>query len=96
MIEIASYILPTICINKYDINEKKTREIETYCHDNNLPILGKIPFDVAVVKAMVEKKTVMEYPCPTIHHAIEDMWEGVQTTLKDITDKESAHEQERR
>jgi MinD superfamily P-loop ATPase len=89
-------ILPTICINKYDINEEKTREIEAYSHDNNLPILGKIPFDVAVVKAMVEKKTVMEYPCPTIHHAMEDMWKGVQTTLKDITDKESAHEHEGR
>jgi MinD superfamily P-loop ATPase len=90
-------ILPSICINKYDINREKTRAIETYCHDNNLPVLGKIPFDVAVVKAMVEKKTVMEYPCPTIHHAIEDMWGGVQMTLKDINkDPGSAHEQEGR
>lgn len=90
-------ILPSICINKYDINIEKTRAIETYCHDNKLPILGKIPFDVAVVKALVEKKTVMEYPCPTIHHAIEDMWGGVQKTLKNITkDAGSAYEQEGR
>jgi MinD superfamily P-loop ATPase len=90
-------ILPSICINKYDINEEKALAIEAYCRDNNLPILGKIPFDVAVVKAMVEKKTVMEYPCPTIHHAIEDMWGGVQKTLKDMNeDSVSAHEQEGR
>lgn len=90
-------ISPSICINKYDINIEKSHAIETYCHDNNLPILGKIPFDVAVVKALVEKKTVMEYPCPMIHHAIEDMWEGVQKTLEDITkDTESIHGQEGR
>jgi len=87
-------ILPAICINKYDINEEKTRVIETYCHDNKLPVLGKIPFDVAVVKAMVEKKTVMEYPCTTIHHAIEDMWRSVHKTLMDSDeDSVSAHEQ---
>jgi MinD superfamily P-loop ATPase len=90
-------ILPSICINKYDINEEKTRAIEVYCRDNSLPILGKIPFDVAVVKALVEKKTVMEYPCPTIHHAMEDMWRGVQKTLEDIdTDTRNAHEQQGR
>lgn len=86
-------IFPSICINKYDINEDKTHAIEAYCRDNSLPILGKIPFDVAVVKAMVEKKTAMEYPCPTIHHAIEDMWGMVQKALKDIrTDTGNAHE----
>ena len=87
-------MLPSICINKYDINEEKTHEIETYCHDNKLPVLGKIPFDVAVVEAMVEKKTVMEYPSPTIHDAIEDLWRRVHKTLMN-TDKESvsAHEQ---
>ncbi|MEJ2067090.1 MAG: hypothetical protein P8Y09_03890, partial [Deltaproteobacteria bacterium] len=90
-------MIPAVCINKYDINKEKTRAIETYCRDNNIPIVGKIPFDVAVVKAMVEKKTVMEYPCPTIHHAMEDIWEGVQTSLTDSAkDSGTAHEQEGR
>ena len=86
-----------VCINKYDINLTKTLQIEEYCQQEDLTMVGKIPFDVAVVKAMVEKKTVMEYPCPTIHHAIKDMWGGVQKALKDIkTDTGSTHEQEGR
>ena len=64
-----------VCINKYDINQTKTLQIEEYCQHKDLMLIGKIPFDAAVVKAMVDKKTVMEYPCPTIHHAIEEMWE---------------------
>jgi MinD superfamily P-loop ATPase len=90
-------MIPAVCINKYDINEEKTRAIERYCRDNNITIVGKIPFDVAVVKAMVEKKNVMEYPCPTIHHAMEDIWEGVQTSLTDSAKYSgTAHEQEGR
>ena len=80
-----------VCINKYDINPTKTQQIEEYCQHENLTMVGKIPFDVAVVKAMVEKKTVMEYPCPTIHRAIEYTWEGMQKALKDINkDTESS------
>jgi MinD superfamily P-loop ATPase len=90
-------IPPLVCINKYDINTAKALQIEEYCQGEDLLLVGKIPFDEAVVKAMVEKKTVMEYPCPTIHHAIEDIWDGVQKALKD-TDKDmrSTLEQEGR
>ena len=86
-----------VCINKYDINPTKTQQIEKYCQHEDLTMVGKIPFDIAVVKAMVKKKTVMEYPCPTVHHAIEDMWGGVQKALKEINeDTGSVHEQEGR
>ena len=86
-----------VCINKYDINPAKTLQIEEYCQHEDLTMVGKIPFDVAVVKAMVDKKTVMEYPCPLIHRAVEEMWGGVQKALKDIkTNTGSAHEQEGR
>jgi MinD superfamily P-loop ATPase len=83
-----------VCINKYDINSAKTLQIEEYCQQDGLTMVGKIPFDEAVVKAMVDKKTVMEYPCPTIHHAIEDVWNAVQEALKNHNqDTQSAREQ---
>ncbi len=86
-------ILPLICINKYDINPSKARTIEEYCQSKGLKMLGKIPFDVAVVKAMVEKKTVMEYPCPAVQDAIRDIWQRVEETLKE---KRNSHDQEGR
>jgi MinD superfamily P-loop ATPase len=72
-----------VCINKYDINPAKTLQIEEYCQRENLTMVGKIPFDKTVVKAMVEKKTVMEYPNPTIQRAVTDIWEGLEKALKD-------------
>lgn len=50
-----------VCINKYDLNTKKTTEIETYCRDKGLPVLGRIPFDPVFTRAMVAQKTVVEY-----------------------------------
>ena len=74
-------IPPLVCINKYDINTAKTRQIEEYCEQRGFKMLGKIPFDVAVVKAMVEKKTVMEYPSPGVQKAIRNIWHEVEETL---------------
>lgn len=41
-----------ICVNKYDTNIEKTNQIELYCQTNELPYVGKIPFDSEAVKAI--------------------------------------------
>ncbi|WP_235280305.1 nucleotide-binding protein [Thermotoga sp. Mc24] len=50
-----------IVINKYDINSVVSREIEDYCLNEGLDLLGKIPFDETVVKASMECKSVITY-----------------------------------
>lgn len=75
-----------ICINKYDINPAKALQVEEYCRREDLTLVGKIPFDVAVVKAMVEKKTVMEYPCPAVQNAIRHIWHEVEDALNEKGD----------
>jgi MinD superfamily P-loop ATPase len=52
---------PLVVINKYDINENKAKEIEDFCSSNNIPLLGKIPFNPIVVNSMVNGETVVEY-----------------------------------
>lgn len=51
----------TICINKHDINPENTRLIEKFAEKNNLPVLGKIPFDSVFIRAMIQGKNIMEY-----------------------------------
>lgn len=51
-----------LVINKYDLNFDMTEKIEKYCKDNNIELIGKIGFDRSIVKAMVEGKTIVEYP----------------------------------
>ncbi len=40
-----------ICINKYDVNLEKTREIEEFCHNKSIALAGKIPYDIEAIRA---------------------------------------------
>ncbi|MBN2000112.1 ATP-binding protein [candidate division KSB1 bacterium] len=54
----------TVCINKYDLNKEMTGEIESYCADRNLPVLGKIVFDKEFITAQIQGKAVIELDIP--------------------------------
>jgi MinD superfamily P-loop ATPase len=70
------------CINKYDLNEAMTGEIEAFAEKNGLPLLGNIPFDPAFVEAMVQGQTVMEYrPASQAAGAIKDIWRKIEHNL---------------
>jgi MinD superfamily P-loop ATPase len=45
-----------VVINRYDINNKFTEEIGEYFALNNIPVLGKIPYDKKFVYALVNLK----------------------------------------
>ena len=50
-----------VCINKYDINLKNVQKIEEICKKKSVKVVGKIPYDTEVNKAMRTEKTVIEY-----------------------------------
>ena len=50
-----------VVINKYDLNEQVTAEIESWCRSEKLPLVGRIPFEPAVVEAMLQCRTVVEW-----------------------------------
>ncbi len=51
----------SVVINKYDVNVEMSKKIEEYCENEEIDILGKIPFDEDVVKANVFGLPVVEY-----------------------------------
>jgi len=71
-----------ICINKYDINEENTFNIEQYCKDNNVLVIGKLPYDNIVTKAMIEEKSIVEYSDSEISQRITDIWTKIEVMLK--------------
>jgi MinD superfamily P-loop ATPase len=71
----------TVCINKFDINLENTDRITAYCAKNGSKILGKIPYEPKVVEALVNRKTVMEYPCNGVESIVQQMWEEAETAL---------------
>jgi MinD superfamily P-loop ATPase len=70
-----------VCINKFDINLENTDRIVAYCETNGSKIMGKIPFEPKVVEALVNRTTVMDYPCNGVERIVQQMWEQVHTHL---------------
>lgn len=50
-----------VVINKYDLNESISAQIENWCMKNNIPVVGRIPFDEQIVEAMVQCKSIIEW-----------------------------------
>ena len=70
-----------VCINKYDINEDNTRQIEYYCLSQGVEVAARIPFDNIVTKAIVASLPVVEYSRNGVSHQIEALWELVSKSL---------------
>lgn len=68
-------IKPFVCINKYDINEEITNEIQIFCKENSVEIIGMIPFDSLVEKAINESTPVVCFADSPAGKEIKKMWQ---------------------
>lgn len=68
-------IPPLVCINMCDINKDNTEKILEFCEENNIEAAGKIPFDQKVVKAIINRKTIVEYsPESKVTEEVRKIW----------------------
>ena len=70
-----------VCINKFDINTDNSEKIENYCKTNNIYIVGKVPYNNIVTKAMIHEKTVVEYSKGDFSKEIIKIWNIVRRRL---------------
>lgn len=70
-------VLTLACINKYDINEKVAEEIESFCRENDVYLIGKIPYDDTVMKSINELKPIVYYEDSKANNAIRKMWDNI-------------------
>ena len=76
-------VKPYVCINKYDLNEEMTREIERVCREERVIVIGEIPFDPKVKKAVNELKPIISYPESPAGQQIRMMWNRLKQRLKE-------------
>lgn len=67
-----------VCINKFDLNPEITTEIENFCNNNDYPVIGKIPYDPAIMKALQEFKTPLEAGNRRFAMEIENLWKKLE------------------
>lgn len=50
-----------VCINKFDLNPENSGVIERMAADGGLPVVGRVAFDPAFTRAMVQGRTLVEH-----------------------------------
>ncbi|TCO74814.1 ATP-binding protein [Marinisporobacter balticus] len=66
-----------VCINKYDINEEMTLKIESFCKEEDIDLLGKIPFDPMVKEAVNHLKPIVCYEESKASKEIIKIWNQI-------------------
>lgn len=64
----------SIIINKYDINEDKTNEIDRMALELGIPVLTKIPYDPIFTEAQIAEMSVVEFNECTVAEEIRKAW----------------------
>jgi len=75
-----------VCINKSDINETLTAQIEAYCAERKVPVVAKIPYDEVVISAMRQRKALTELPDNPVGAQMRALW----SELRQLADVEPA------
>ncbi len=73
-----------VCINKFDLNEHMTGEIEQFCDSKKIPLVGKIPFDPKATEAVVNGKAIVEYTTAPISEVIVQVWQNTYSFLRPL------------
>jgi len=73
-----------VCINKYDINLDKTKEITSYCAERSVEVAACIPFDTAVTEAMVQGKPITAHGDGRVSEELRKLWRRVKARLAEL------------
>ncbi len=66
-----------VIINKADLNEKEADAMAKECAQRGDTLLGRLPFDPVVTRAMVARKALTEFDNP-VGNSLKDMWSALQ------------------
>jgi MinD superfamily P-loop ATPase len=80
--------IPTaVCINKYDINVNISKNIEEEILKKDLKLAGRIKYDIAVTKAQIEAKSIVECSNDGLKDQVVSLWKSVLNMLEQSTNK---------
>jgi MinD superfamily P-loop ATPase len=76
-----------VCVNKSNISIEGAAEIEQLCREQKIPLVGTIPFDIDVPRAMAQGQTVLAYkPEGLASQAIREMWQRIAAFMDGLDD----------
>jgi MinD superfamily P-loop ATPase len=72
-----------VCVNKYNLNEDNTHQIENYCLNQGIKVAAKIPFDNVVTGALVQGLPIVEYSQGKVTQEIKSLWQTLTEALSE-------------
>ena len=70
-----------VCVNKWDINEAVTAEIEAEAQTNGCRSVGRIPHDAAVPRSIVRGQPLVDCDDGPAAQAVRKLWHNVASAL---------------
>jgi len=71
-----------VCINKCDLNLVIAQRIKECCQNSNIELVGKVPFDVSVIEALVRGLPLVEYSNNHVAAEIKNLWSRILRVLE--------------
>lgn len=71
-----------VCINKYDISQEHSKIIEEYCTKNEIPFVGRVPYDKEASRAVNDGRSIASVDCIATK-ALKNVFEKTITLLKE-------------
>jgi len=66
-----------VCINKYDLNLDVTEAIARDCANRGVPVISRIPYEPAIIKALQQGMTPVEAHLDRIVEPIQRIWQSL-------------------
>ena len=73
---------PLVLINKADLNPDRRDQIERFCVEMEIPLVGQIPYDTAVTQALIQGQPVTQFTQGLVRSALVQAWREVARHLE--------------
>jgi MinD superfamily P-loop ATPase len=84
--------VPTlVCVNKFDVDETVTAQIELAAAAEDVTCVGRVPSDTAVVAAQIAGQSVIEHGDGPAATALREIWSLVQQGMQTVPRKCAAN-----
>ena len=89
IVELAAHFkIPTgVIINKHDLNNEMTRNIESYCEENHLRLVAKLAHDPAITEAMIQGLVITEYQRGGLADQVSRAWDNVLALTESVAQR---------
>lgn len=77
----------SVAVNKYDLNEAVTGEIEEWCARKAIAVAGRIPYCDDFTSAMIACQSVVEFSDNAASAAIKELWTNTRNLLREVEER---------